>query len=99
MPAEPDNPLMRKKKTPEELAREAELADQDEFTSECRRRRSPGRPNGAPGSRRETERPGDFKLSPSSPTTVLCRVPSQLPVSSEERRNERPKPFYVLFLS
>ena len=33
MPAEPDNPLMRKKKTPEELAREAELADQDEFTS------------------------------------------------------------------
>ena len=33
MPVEPDNPLMRKKKTPEELAREAELADQDEFTS------------------------------------------------------------------
>ncbi|XP_037077404.1 complexin-like isoform X1 [Pollicipes pollicipes] len=32
MPMEPDNPLMRKKKTPEELAREAELADQDEFT-------------------------------------------------------------------
>lgn len=31
---EPDNPLMRKKKTPEELAAEAELEDQDEFTSE-----------------------------------------------------------------
>ncbi|CAH1641358.1 unnamed protein product [Spodoptera littoralis] len=30
--AEPDNPLMRKKKTPEELAAEAELEDQDEFT-------------------------------------------------------------------
>jgi len=29
---EPDNPLMRTKKTPEELAAEAELADQDEFT-------------------------------------------------------------------
>lgn len=33
-PEEPENPLMRKKKTPEELAREAEEADQDEFTSE-----------------------------------------------------------------
>lgn len=33
-PVEPENPLMRKKKTPEELAREAEEADQDEFTSE-----------------------------------------------------------------
>ncbi|RZF45492.1 hypothetical protein LSTR_LSTR011016 [Laodelphax striatellus] len=32
VPEEPDNPLMRKKKTPEELAREAEEADQDEFT-------------------------------------------------------------------
>lgn len=31
-PMEPDNPLMRKKKTPEELAAEAELEDQDEFT-------------------------------------------------------------------
>ncbi|KAA0190136.1 hypothetical protein HAZT_HAZT005476 [Hyalella azteca] len=31
-PAMPDNPLMRKKKTPEELAAEAEAADQDEFT-------------------------------------------------------------------
>ncbi|XP_073970388.1 synaptic transmission protein complexin isoform X5 [Rhodnius prolixus] len=30
---EPANPLMRKKKTPEELAREAEAEDQDEFTS------------------------------------------------------------------
>ena len=30
---EPDNPLMRKKKTPEELAKEAEEADLDEFTS------------------------------------------------------------------
>lgn len=26
---------MRKKKTPEELAREAEAEDEDEFTSEC----------------------------------------------------------------
>ena len=32
-PAIPENPLMRKKKTPEELAAEAEAADQDEFTS------------------------------------------------------------------
>lgn len=31
-PEEPVNPLMRKKKTPEELAREAEEADEDEFT-------------------------------------------------------------------
>lgn len=31
-PPEPDNPLMRKKKTPEELAREAEAEDQDDFT-------------------------------------------------------------------
>uniref|UniRef100_A0A1B6E8S6 Complexin n=1 Tax=Clastoptera arizonana TaxID=38151 RepID=A0A1B6E8S6_9HEMI len=31
-PEEPANPLMRKKKTPEELAREAEEADEDEFT-------------------------------------------------------------------
>jgi complexin-1/2 len=30
----PDNPLMRKKKTPEELAREAEAEDEDDFTSE-----------------------------------------------------------------
>ncbi|XP_073970386.1 synaptic transmission protein complexin isoform X3 [Rhodnius prolixus] len=30
---EPANPLMRKKKTPEELAREAEAEDQDEFTN------------------------------------------------------------------
>ena len=30
----PDNPLMRKKKTPEELAAEAEAAEQDDFTSE-----------------------------------------------------------------
>lgn len=30
---EPDNPLMRKKKTPEDLAKEAEEADQDELTS------------------------------------------------------------------
>lgn len=33
---EPDNPLMRKKKTPEELAKEAEEADQDELTSRLR---------------------------------------------------------------
>lgn len=32
-PQVPDNPLMRKKKTPEELAREAEAEDEDEFTS------------------------------------------------------------------
>ena len=32
-PAEPDNPLMRKKKTPEEMAAEAELEDADDFTS------------------------------------------------------------------
>lgn len=33
-PQEEDpNPLMRKKKTPEELAREAEEEDQDDFTS------------------------------------------------------------------
>lgn len=32
---EEPNPLMRKKKTPEELAREAEAEDEDEFTSEC----------------------------------------------------------------
>lgn len=31
---EPDNPLMRKKKTPEELAKEAEEADLDDLTSE-----------------------------------------------------------------
>ncbi|XP_073970385.1 synaptic transmission protein complexin isoform X2 [Rhodnius prolixus] len=31
---EPANPLMRKKKTPEELAREAEAEDQDEFTKD-----------------------------------------------------------------
>ena len=30
---EPPNPLMRKKKTPEELAREAEAEDEDDFTS------------------------------------------------------------------
>ena len=33
MQMEPDNPLMRKKKTPEELEKEAEMADQDELTS------------------------------------------------------------------
>lgn len=31
-PPEPDNPLMRKKKTPEELAAEAEAEDLDDFT-------------------------------------------------------------------
>lgn len=31
---EPANPLMRKKKTPEELAAEAEQEDLDDFTSE-----------------------------------------------------------------
>jgi len=30
---EPANPLMRKKKTPEELAKEAEMEEEDEFTS------------------------------------------------------------------
>ncbi|XP_015380521.1 complexin isoform X2 [Sipha flava] len=29
---EPANPLMRKKKTPEELAKEAEMEEEDEFT-------------------------------------------------------------------
>ena len=33
MQLESDNPLMRKKKTPEELEKEAEMADQDELTS------------------------------------------------------------------
>ncbi|XP_044727501.1 complexin [Chrysoperla carnea] len=32
LPPEPDNPLMRKKKTPEELAREAEMEEEDDFT-------------------------------------------------------------------
>lgn len=32
---EEPNPLMRKKKTPEELAAEAELEEADDFTSEC----------------------------------------------------------------
>lgn len=35
-PQEEPNPLMRKKKTPEELAAEAEAEDEDEFTSEFR---------------------------------------------------------------
>lgn len=34
-PQEEPNPLMRKKKTPEELAAEAEQEDLDEFTSKC----------------------------------------------------------------
>lgn len=34
VPQEEPNPLMRKKKTPEELAAEAEAEDEDEFTSE-----------------------------------------------------------------
>lgn len=33
LPQEEPNPLMRKKKTPEELAAEAELEDLDDFTS------------------------------------------------------------------
>lgn len=33
MPQEEPNPLMRKKKTPEELAAEAEQEDLDDFTS------------------------------------------------------------------
>lgn len=33
IPQEEPNPLMRKKKTPEELAAEAEAEDEDEFTS------------------------------------------------------------------
>ncbi|KAK6632978.1 hypothetical protein RUM43_012721 [Polyplax serrata] len=33
LPQEEPNPLMRKKKTPEELAAEAEAEDEDEFTS------------------------------------------------------------------
>lgn len=39
MPQEEPNPLMRKKKTPEELAAEAEAEDEDEFTSEFKLRR------------------------------------------------------------
>lgn len=35
-PQEEPNPLMRKKKTPEELAREAEEAELDDFTSESK---------------------------------------------------------------
>ncbi|XP_034256355.1 complexin isoform X1 [Thrips palmi] len=42
-PPEPDNPLMRKKKTPEELAREAEAEDQDDFTSESQPRQGRGK--------------------------------------------------------
>lgn len=34
-PQEEPNPLMRKKKTPEELAAEAEQEDLDDFTSKC----------------------------------------------------------------
>jgi len=34
---EPANPLMRKKKTPEELAKEAEMEEEDEFTSKDER--------------------------------------------------------------
>jgi len=34
---EPANPLMRKKKTPEELAKEAEMEEEDEFTSKNER--------------------------------------------------------------
>jgi hypothetical protein len=34
-PEEPANPLMRKKKTPEELAAEAEQENLDDFTSKC----------------------------------------------------------------
>lgn len=42
---EEPNPLMRKKKTPEELAREAEAEEEDEFTSECVGRISKWRKN------------------------------------------------------
>lgn len=38
-PQEEPNPLMRKKKTPEELAAEAEAEDEDEFTSKLRIRK------------------------------------------------------------
>lgn len=38
LPQEEPNPLMRKKKTPEELAREAEQEDLDDFTSKLQRR-------------------------------------------------------------
>ncbi|VVC37409.1 Synaphin [Cinara cedri] len=36
VPEEPANPLMRKKKTPEELAKEAEMEEEDEFTKKNR---------------------------------------------------------------
>jgi complexin-1/2 len=41
MPQEEPNPLMRKKKTPEELAREAEAEEEDEFTSKTGSGRTP----------------------------------------------------------
>jgi complexin-1/2 len=41
MPQEEPNPLMRKKKTPEELAREAEAEEEDEFTSKKGSGRTP----------------------------------------------------------
>jgi complexin-1/2 len=41
IPQEEPNPLMRKKKTPEELAREAEAEEEDEFTSKTGSGRTP----------------------------------------------------------
>lgn len=38
MPQEEPNPLMRKKKTPEELAAEAEQEDLDDFTSKYKKK-------------------------------------------------------------
>ena len=38
MPQDEPNPLMRKKKTPEELAAEAEQEDLDDFTSKYKKK-------------------------------------------------------------
>lgn len=43
MTQEEPNPLMRKKKTPEELAAEAEAEEEDEITSTCTIRKIRGR--------------------------------------------------------
>lgn len=50
MPQEEPNPLMRKKKTPEELAREAEAEEEDEFTSKKGSGRTPHNTSSHPAS-------------------------------------------------
>jgi len=49
-PQEEPNPLMRKKKTPEELAREAEAEEEDEFTSKKGSGRTPHNTSSHPAS-------------------------------------------------